>query len=186
MRRYRGENIDQLYFEWLYSIIENSREVRPEKSFWLLAEQLHNKEFKFFVPNDDNRAADGKDLRDVFMAEQSVHGYLNGPCSMLEMLIAMAERMNFQVELFEEFETGVGEWFWILMRNIELHEFDDERYLDQDPRGYVDTVLEVVIERRYSHSGDGGLFPLDCALDDQRDVELWYQMSAWLMENTDF
>lgn len=181
--------VQEEYFKWLYSKIENSREARPEKSFWILAEQMFNKEFRYFVPNDDNRAQDGLDLRYQFIVgDNGWHpSYVDrlGPCSFLEMLIALSERMDFEVEYDESLGSSPGEWFWVLMKNLELDRFTDDEYLERDCRGYVNTVLEVVIERRYSHNGDGGLFPLNNPPDDQRDVEIWYQMSAWLMENTD-
>ena len=39
------------------------------------------------------------------------------------------------------------------------------------------------VERRYKRSGEGGLFPLKNAAKDQRKVEIWYQLSSYLLEN---
>jgi hypothetical protein len=37
--------------------------------------------------------------------------------------------------------------------------------------------------RLYTTSGYGGLFPLEEPKEDQRKVEIWYQMMAYLGEN---
>jgi hypothetical protein len=44
-------------------------------------------------------------------------------------------------------------------------------------------ILEKVINRTYHSSGKGGLFPLKHAEKDQTEVELWYQMNTYLVEN---
>ena len=56
-----------------------------------------DREFYWFVNNDDNRASDGQYLRILF--EQEMHdnnyfGDINVPCTMFEMLIALAMRID--------------------------------------------------------------------------------------------
>jgi len=43
-----------------------------------------------------------------------------------------------------------------------------------------------VILRRYSKTGKGGLFPLKHPKKDQTEVEIWYQMQQYVMENFDY
>jgi hypothetical protein len=40
----------------------------------------------------------------------------------------------------------------------------------------------MVIHRYYQPNGHGGFFPLENPQDDQRHVELWYQLNEYVME----
>lgn len=171
--------IDDNYFEWLYGKIGSVRNRNPSRSHWELAKQLYGTEFVWFVPNDDNRAGDGKDLRVEFMYETNLEDldpdWLELECSVLEMLIALAIRVGFETS-----EETI-EWFWRLMNNIGLRDLTDENYVN-DSYLLIESTIEKVLYRKYKRNGDGGLFPLRHAKQDQRTVELWYQMSAYLLE----
>jgi hypothetical protein len=69
-----------------------------------------------------------------------------------------------------------------MINNLGLMEVDDAAYSEEWARSYVDAAVGTLVERRYSYSGDGGLFPLDYPEEDQRGIEIWYQMSAYLAE----
>ena len=180
------------YFNWLYSHIGADNDRNPRQSHWLLAEVLHNRIFEWSVPNDDNRAMDGIYLRELYVHDQRANTKLPGtldmdpttPCSMLEMLIGLAFRMNFEDS--PDPEHGVGVWFWRLMQNLGLDEFTDEVYTSEPGvREIVEGIVDNVINRNYNANGAGGLFPLKNMKNrqDQRLVEIWYQMSAYLIEN---
>jgi hypothetical protein len=170
--------IDDLYFEWLYGQIAAVTNRNPARSYWSLARQLYTTEFAWFIPNDDNRAEDGKELRNEFIdltKANVTQDWMDLNCSMLEMLIALARRASF--------ETGLEPlwWFWKLMDNIELKNYTDITYnvaVTQD----VQEKLERVCQRTYRKNGRGGLFPLSHTIKDQTEVELWYQMAAYLLE----
>lgn len=165
---------EQAYFEWLYSRVASRSNPNPQRTYWLLLEEMHNKKFSWFVSNDDNRVGDGLELR---------YEFLNGPlesgdhCSFLEMLIALSRRVA-----FESMNDDPMEWFWHLVNNLGLRELNDEALIDRDLTHYVRNTLDIVVERRYDKDGHGGLFPLDRPEKDQRKVELWYQMSSYLLE----
>lgn len=169
--------IDDAYLEWLYGQVGSVEVTNPLKSFWKILRQLYTKEFVWFIPNDDNRAEDGRDLRNEFLEQANIELYdphwLDLGCSMLELLIGLSRRLSFEAE--REPRT----WFWVLMENIGLH-----RHNDHDPYSVeeVDEILERVIWRTYNANGKGGLFPLKRASENQTRVELWYQMSAYLLE----
>ncbi len=170
--------IDDLYFEWLYGQIAAVTNRNPARSYWSLARQLYTTEFTWFIPNDDNRAEDGKELRIEFLDLSNVsvtQDWMELNCSMLEMLIALARRASF--------ETGLEPlwWFWKLMDNMELKNYTDITYnvaVTQD----VQEKLERVCQRTYRKNGRGGLFPLSHTNKDQTEVELWYQMATYLLE----
>ena len=171
-----SEPLDELYFQWLYSQVGNTEARNPRATYWRLLRVLYKKEFLWFVPNDDNRIQDGKDLRLEFADGLSIDaGWMDMPCSMLELLIALSRKLSFEAD------GKPRMWFWVMLENIGLdnkpdaHEFSEEM---------VDAVLTRVIFRNYDYSGAGGLFPLKEPERDQREVELWYQMCAYVLENT--
>ena len=141
--------------------------------------QLYVKEFVWLIPNDDNRAEDGKELRYEFINEQGIdevdQAWLDLGCSVLEMMIALARRAAF------ESDDEVVEWFWRFIFNLGLNNHTDIAYTSATERE-VDNVLDTVIFRTYDADGLGGLFPLTHPRQDQRKVELWYQLAAYLSE----
>lgn len=171
--------IDDRYFEWLYGLIGAVRNRNPARSYWQLSRKLFTKEFVWFVANDDNRVEDGRQLRLEFLDEQGDDGadpeWMSLGCSMLEMMIALGRRAAYESD-----KTPV-DWFGIFLNNLELDQFNDANYDDRTD-DVVDDILERVIYRNYEFSGLGGLFPLQYPEKDQRKVELWYQMSAYLLE----
>jgi hypothetical protein len=67
------------------------------------------------------------------------------------------------------------------MDNVELKQYNDRRSYREDT---IQDVLDTIIFRTYKYDGRGGLFPLREGKEDQRRVELWYQMCAYILENT--
>lgn len=177
-----SEPLDEQYLTWLYSQVGLVKLKNPARTHWSLLKQLYSKEFVWIIPNDDNRLLDGRDLRYEFLRETFVprvdQDWMDLGCSMLEMLIALARRLEFETD------KPVDEWFWEIMDNLSLTDYTDELeitggYNQQD----VDEILDEVIWRTYDPDGRGGLFPLQHAEEDQRDIELWYQQSAYVIEH---
>lgn len=173
-----SEPLDEVYFKWLYRQVAPLRLKNPQRTYWSLLRHLFEKEFVWFIPNDDNRAMDGVELRDEFLEKEGLVGgqdWMTLECSMLEMLIALSRRLSF---------LGGGasmDCFWQMMRNVGLDRFNDLDY-DGD---YVEMVCHMINHRTYDEDGHGGLFPLSRERNeiDQRKVELWYQMNSFIMEH---
>lgn len=172
--------VDDRYFEWLYSLVGSVRNRNPSRSYWGLTKQLYKREFVWFVPNDDNRVEDGKELRYEFIQEIDFDEvdplWMDLGSSVLEVLIALARRASFQTD------KEADEWFYIFLENLELSSFVDGSY-GPGAETEVDIVIERFIFRTYGPDGSGGLFPLRGPHKDQRDVELWYQLASYLLEN---
>lgn len=173
--------LDELYLEWLYEQVgKYSR--NPRSTHWDLLKQMYSTEFVWFVPNDDNRMEDGRALRYEFVEAAGLDRvpaeWMGMGCSFLEMLIGMARILAF--------EAGgrKGEWFWHMLENVSLEKCTDARYANspQAISERVSETLEMIIWRTYLPDGQGGLFPLRDPKEDQRQVELWYQMSAYILE----
>lgn len=169
--------LDQRYLEWLYSLVEDSSR-RPHAQYWQLFEQLYNTPFVWFVPNDDNRIEDAREIRNEY-ANIDIHGvedyWMAMDISVLELIMAMSRRVSFQ------FNESPGPWFWVLLDNLGLLEFDD-RYWSSRSRRAVIQIVYIFMHRTYEPNGHGGLFPLQHAVEDQRGLELWDQMSQYTLE----
>jgi hypothetical protein len=144
---------------------------------------LHRIEFYSLVPNDENRGADGNQLRETFLDEGGAITALPFlSCTMLEMLIGLSQRLEFETAQ-SRWEKTPREWFWVLIDNLDL----DFRTLEGLSLGDYVTKIEdsvtLLLERGFDFDGNGGLFPLKHAKNDQRRVEIWYQMSAYMLEN---
>lgn len=171
--------LDARYLDWLYKNIGPLQNRNPARSYWLLAVTLYKKEFTWTVFNDDNRVEDGRELREAFLDETAIErdqNWMDEGCSMLEMLVALSRRCAFEAN------EDAFEWFWVLVDNLGLRPFVDEEFSD-DYNVDVDIILDRVINRTYKSDGRGGLFPLQHATVDQRAVEIWYQLAAYLNEN---
>lgn len=169
------EPLDERYLKWLCGQVGPINLRNPSHTYWNLLGQMHSTEFVWMVPNDDNRLEDGLLLREEFGVPDG-DPWWNQPCSFLEMLIALSRRLAF--------EDG-GEaawWFWHMIDNLGLSEYNDRSFFTEDQRYDIAETLDRVIHRQYSYSGQGGLFPLEDPEEDQRDVEIWYQLSAYLSE----
>lgn len=172
--------LDEEYFVWLYTQVGNPNLKNPSRTHWSLTRQLFTKEFLWFVPNDDNRVEDGKYLRYEFLETNGIESpdsnWMGLGCSMLEMLIGLSRRLSWQSD------GEPREWFWELLENIEIAQYNDREYnTDKKIADRIDEVLNRVIWRTYDQDGVGGLFPLMEADKDQRKVEIWYQLSAYLI-----
>lgn len=168
--------LDELYLEWLYHQVGEPNHNR-RRTYWRILKQLYTKEFVWIVPNDDNRIADGRDLRFEFVDSTRLNdvdpGWINLGCSILELLVALSRRFAFEAE------GKPRDWFWHMMENLGLDDRDDKSYWSSAD---VDAILEDVIWRNYGPDGVGGIFPLRHPHEDQRKVELWYQLSAYILE----
>jgi len=167
--------IRKSYFYWLKNLVDHKGSDREDLISW-----LHEKNFRWFLPNDDNREKDGIDLREEFSRmsnRREFNQYLNGPCTMLEMLIALAKRLNYT--LYDPlYGDELDRWFWSMVENLGLS-FD----LRGEGLRKNEMILDRLLDRTYLYNGRGGLFPLMSSRGDQRTVEIWYQMQYWIKEN---
>ena len=165
------------YFDWLCDLIDSKR-FSKHISYRKLLMHLHNIEFTWFVLNDDNRADDGIQLRRKYslaMDDLSLQRYLKGPCSVLEMMIALAVRCETFMD-DDQLGDRTGQWFWGMVHNLGLNSMIDTRF-DKD---YVDDVIARFLNREYEPDGRGGLFTVKNSQHDLRTVEIWCQLSWYL------
>lgn len=188
----RRTTLKHEYFSWLYNLI---RHPRSKAYYTKLCMVMHETNFRAYVPNDDNRAQDGLDLRQLFIEEGrldeshlEVQYFLKGECTFFEMLVALSRRMNdLTYDLISD-QDKAHVWFYKILANTGLDKFDDSssRYPELGPvqEAEVCDTLCAILDRTYDKSGTGSLFPLKRRHpQDMRETEIWYQLMLWLDEN---
>lgn len=163
-----GEPLVGEFFNWLCAKVVDGGFDRN------LMVALFKTEFIWIIPEDGHRALDGLELREEFLIETNNDfddSLERDPCSILEFLIAFAQRAQFQTEI------PTKSWFWTFLTNLGL---DDLRYQTIIDLNDVDVILQTFLWRNYDPRGYGGLFPLPDTEKDQRHIELWYQLFEWI------
>lgn len=173
--------LNDRYFEWLRNKVCKNRHS-DKTSFNNLFIFLHEVEFTYLIPNDDNRAEDGISLRWRFCCEtgedyDKVERFINGPCSVLEMMVALSIACE---ELMDDPQYGnrTGQWFWMMISNLGLGSMYDSRF----DRSYAEGVIEKFLNREYEPNGKGGLFVIRNCDYDLRKIEIWYQL-CWYLDS---
>jgi hypothetical protein len=176
----RKNNAQYDYFLWLCDLIEGGSDYKHRE----FLNYLHQKEFYPNLPNDDNRAEDGKKLREEYFYGILEEDYpvWGTPCTMLEMLIALSQKIEFILS-DDDMGDRTSKWFWEMIDNLGLEKFSDNdpNILSKTHRNNV--ILDIFHRRAYRRNGEGGLFPLKRhPIVDQRNVEIWYQMQSYIQE----
>lgn len=170
--------VNNEYFEWLCELINNKR-FSKRVSYRKLLMHLHNIEFTWFIPHDDNRADDGIQLRRRYCLVQedpTLRKYLQGSCSVLEMMVALAVRCEEWIMDDAQMGNRTGQWFWGMVHNLGLSPMTDSKF----DREFVDNVIARFLNRDYEPDGTGGLFTVKHCEYDLREVEIWCQLSWYL------
>lgn len=174
-------NNKKTYFRWLMDRIDG-----PRNHLTLLS-YLYSYPFEAVLQMDENRISDGLCLRTLYTEETGsyIEYEKQNEVYILEILIGLAVRLESDVMHDDDIGDRTGYWFWIFLDNLGLSEFDDRcfEYESGDIYGKIDRILDKFIQREYERDGSGGIFPLKNPKNDQRKVEIWYQMHAWLGEN---
>ena len=177
--------IEDDYFEWMFEIVCRDR-YEGNVSYRKLLIYLHDREFTWTLPKDANRAEDGLDLRYQFAYDTGcacADGYLDGPCSVLEMMIALAIKCE---EIMDDPKVGdrTGQWFWKMIHNLGLGGMIDSRFDSTE----VEKVVTRFLNREYESNGVGGLFRVPSytrLVPDLRRIEIWIQM-LWYLDSITF
>ena len=162
-------------------VIRNA--LKQVKSYKKLFTHLHGVDFNYILDMDSNRAEDGIDLRYRFAYEQGVDSRLaaayldNRPCSVLEMIIALAIRCEEDIADDPEIGDRTSGWFWSMISNLGLNYYDDEWYDEKQ----VAIIVDKFLNRKYARNGKGGLFCIPGIDKDMRSAEIWYQ-AMWYFD----
>ena len=180
----RIKKVREEYFQWLRRFVGGKKKSKYG-SYDKLLIFLHNTEFTWTIDMDSNRASDGKELRRRFgqekkLSRETVDKNLNGPCSVLEMMVALAIRCERDVMGDPDAGDQTGQWFWEMVSNLGLGHMTDTWYDETKTR----RVIFRLLKRGYEPDGTGGLFKVRNSHYDMRTVEIWYQL-MWYLDERD-
>lgn len=177
----RYDEINNMYFEWMYQLVCQDR-FADSISYRKLLTYLHKTAFTYILPKDRNRYEDGIDLRYRFAYEhaeiEDAERYLTGPCTVLEMMIALAIRCEETIMDDPNVGDRTGQWFWSMVVNLGLSGMVDHNF----DRHFVEDIIDRFLNREYEPNGEGGLFTVRHCDKDLRKVEIWYQL-CWYLDN---
>lgn len=129
--------------------------------------------------SDANRAEDGKSLRHLYLRERGeVSGMTDEPCSVLEMLVAFALRIELDI-MGEPGADNPGRWFHLMLENLGISSCSNGNMNKRLVTYHIDTWMW----REFTPRGHGSLFPLREYPGDQRELPIWDQMNFYLNEN---
>ena len=175
----------QEYDEWIIDLTTNWCSYYG--NYGRLMEFLHSIPFHSTVqiPLDENRGADGKDLRLRFVETTTEYTYshvyiylMDYPPTMLEVMAALALRCEENIMHDDDIGDRSDEWFYGMLCSSGLDACNDENFDENVAKEIVNRILE----RKYSKNGKGGLFTLSNPPKDLRKVEIWYQLLWYLDE----
>lgn len=172
------------YYDWLCHFIIKGQ-FPPEMKYDKVIRYLYSRDFTYLIPNDENRYQDGLDLWYRFGMEvtendidqaRHIADMIDRRCSVLEMMIALAIRMEEEIMDNPAIGNRTCHWFWRMMSNLGLSGMTDDIYNEKEVKDIIDRFLN----RDYAPDGTGGLFRIRGIKEDMRDVEIWWQMNWFL------
>ena len=163
------------YFLWLLDRIKMDG-VDLDEHMDLLR-FLYEYEFTWLIENDANRASKGLSLRYEYNKNWDPGDI---PCSVLEMLIALAH--DWEHEITYDFQKGdrTAQWFWTMLGNLGLLEPNVEK---NDK--IVSHLVGTWLGREFDENGVGSPFPRHDAEKNQKEVEIWMQLQGYVLENVE-
>ena len=164
------------YLAWLAGIVAPDNSDIEYGYYQKVLEYLYIRSFNSKVDLDRNRASDGIDLRELYEYETGFDCDKSGPCSILEVLIGLAKTCEEDIMHDPDYGDRTYLWFWDIMQNLGLTEYDDYMYdLDE-----VSEIVDQFINRTYGRDGLGGPFYVPGFRGDMRKIDLWYQLNYFI------
>lgn len=172
-------NVKHVYFKWLANIA-----IPYENNYKQLLSTLVQINFEPSMEEDNNRAIDGINFRKHFGNVNEVpkelidHYLMNEPCSLLEMMVSLAFRMEESIMYDSDKGDRTHIWFKEMLTSLDLIGQTDYNYnLD-----YINYRINIFNTRNYCKNGYGGLFTIHDDNRDMREYEIWYQMNWYVNE----
>lgn len=132
------------YKRWLMYQIGGSSECR---NYTLLLDELYDIPFRYVVPSDQNRIEDAYALRSEFLDSYDWPRITN-KASVLEVLIALARKIDEDLMYDEEFGDRTEEWFWVMVRNLGIclsNSHYDSQFVEERVNQWMDRTPYVTI-----------------------------------------
>lgn len=174
--------IEELWDDYLQYLIWIGG-LQKFRQYGRLFEILHNIQFTYILDRDNNRNEDGNDLREDYLIpdcfDKEADKYFYGHwVSVLEMLLALAIRVDDEF-IGDPSEEHPEDFLMEMINNLGLGVYRGEKYREND----VIKIVQKWMNRKFDKGGYGSPFPLKYSCEDQRKIEIWDQMIAYIGEN---
>ena len=169
-------DLKELYFDWMYDLV-----CGRLKNYRRLLHFLHETEFTYTIPMDGNRYEDGVDLRYRFGYEHDVDQAIITkeldiyPCSILEMMVALAIRCEDHIMSNSELGDRTGMWFFYMLDSLGV-DMTDEEFNEEK----ATHIIKRFLDHKYKPDGLGGLFYIQNIGKDMTKVQIWDQAMWYL------
>lgn len=176
------------YFDWLMKKAQNEEGTIPVEDYSKMFWQLFNTEFSYTIPLDGNRAEDGVSLRyrygdEYGIPESKIASEIDiCPCSVLEMIVALAIRVEENIMYDSEIGNRTGLWIWTMLNNLGISDVKNDIY-EEPIDTFIYNHVNVFLRREYDFDGNGGgLFVVTNSAKPLYDTEIWYQAMWYFKE----
>ena len=158
------------YLDWLYFDILNGPET-SFKAYNSLFRALLGVPYRYTHPMDRNRFKDGLELReDYCRAKGEDLSDILEDCTVFEMFVALAFRMEKDIMAPMSGDFDCFRWFWGFIEALELDEFDENDY----DFGWICKIIDQFLDREtYIFSGFEGDEGFG-------ELQIWDQMNEFL------
>ena len=165
------------YFGWLVGKVATHE---LGMNYYKLFDQLWRTNFYYYIPRDENRMIDGLNLRAQYESETGYDADVDGkPCSVLEMMVALAIRCDDQIMWDDNHGSRASDWFFIMIDNMCLIGMKDYCYDEH----HVEFILNRMMQHLNYSNGHGGLFYTNDPNYNMSQQEIWFQMCKFITEN---
>lgn len=156
--------------------------LRP-KNYDILMSKLHDRDFYYIIESDESRMKDGLILRyDFFDDCDIIGGSFKNPCSVLEMLVGLAVRIDSEY-IGDPGDPHPERFFWEMICNLGLNTLDNEHFNSDT----FDRIIVTWLNREYDFDGKGSIFPLKSVtsdgFSDTKVTEIWQLAMAYITDN---
>ena len=178
-------NPKQEYYDYLIGIAFDDDTPNDYRN---VLEAMYNYDFQCYVSMDNNRVGDViSNLRKPFFGDDGMT--LIGPVKVLEVLIALADRLAEHIE--SDGMPDTRDLFRTMLENLGLMAYSDDVMTGPrsiSARAKVTSIIHDFVHRKYDSHGNGSIFPLvnPPFEADLSRVDLWYQSMWYLVEKYNF
>lgn len=171
---------EEEYLDWIIQKVGGGLCLNPYTTYHKLFRLLYMLEFRYIIPRDNDRYSDGINLRYRFTIDNKVSNMdrLEKPCSVLEMIAALAIRLEENILDNPAYGDRTSQWFWEMLWTMEISSKNDMIFDEKE----VISKVERFINREYQRNGKGGLFLVRHTDVDMRKLDIWSQAMEHINE----
>lgn len=167
------ESTKNRYFDWLLGIVCTKSQIAR---YSRILSDLYNTNFRWTMDRDLNRLEDGLELRKQFVTETGAWDFGYEDCNVLEVMVALAIRMETEIMSDCDGDDRTDEWFWYMMSSLRLDCMPNNEY----SAVIAEEIIDDFLDRKFGRTGQGSLFYIPGTNRDMRKVEIWYQMCEYI------